>query len=174
MITIGSILGWFITRRAMSGVVRVTKAAVTIGQGNFSFRVPLGNEGKEIQNMVMALYDMVVIIELLMKELKDEDTIAVLKTEAKKRKESIEAYEAAERDDLVEVEKKELEIIETYLPEQMSEEEVEAKVKQIIDKIPEEERDFGKVMGMVMKELKGQADGQVVNQAVKNAKLVSL
>lgn len=71
MITIGSILGWFITRRAMSGVVRVTKAAVTIGQGNFSFRVPLGNEGKEIQNMVMAFNDMVVKIELLMKELKD-------------------------------------------------------------------------------------------------------
>ena len=55
----------------MSGVVRVTKAAIAIGQGNFSFRVPLGNEGKEIQNMVKAFNDMVVKIELLMKELKD-------------------------------------------------------------------------------------------------------
>jgi signal transduction histidine kinase len=71
MITIGSILGWFITRRAMSGVVRVTKAAIAIGKGNFSFRVPLGNEGNEIHNMVKAFNDMVTKIELLMKELKD-------------------------------------------------------------------------------------------------------
>jgi signal transduction histidine kinase len=71
IITIGSILGWLITRRAMSGVVRVTKAAIAIGKGNFSFRVPLGNEGIEIQNMVKAFNDMVAKIELLMKELKD-------------------------------------------------------------------------------------------------------
>jgi signal transduction histidine kinase len=71
MIIIGSMLGWFVTRRAMSGVLRVTKAAKTIGQGHFSFRVPLGHEGVEIQNMVEAFNDMAVKIELLMKELKD-------------------------------------------------------------------------------------------------------
>jgi len=103
----------------------------------------------------------------LMKALKDEEVINVLRSEAKKRKESIEAYEAAERDDLVKVEKEELEIIESYLPAQMSEEEVEKKVKEIFEKIPEDQRDFGKVMGMVMKELKGKADGAVVNKVVK-------
>jgi len=102
-----------------------------------------------------------------MKDLTDEDTVAVLKTEAKKRREAIESYEAGNREEMAQAEKAELEIIENYLPEQMSVEDVEAKVKEIVEKIPEEERDFGKVMGMVMKELKGQADGQVVNQAVK-------
>jgi signal transduction histidine kinase len=67
----GSILGWRITRKAMSGVVRVTKAADAIGKGNFSLRVPLGNEGSEIQNMVTAFNGMVEKIEMLMKELKD-------------------------------------------------------------------------------------------------------
>jgi len=102
-----------------------------------------------------------------MKDLKDEDTIAVLKTEAKKRKEAIESFEAGGREEMAQAENAELEIIESYLPEQMSAEDVEEAVKEIIEKIPEEERDFGKVMGMVMAELKGKADGQVVNQAVK-------
>jgi len=102
-----------------------------------------------------------------MNNLTDEDSIAVLKTEAKKRKEAMEAFEAGGRDEMAQAEKAELEIIESYLPEQMSEEDVEAKVKEIVEKIPEDQRDFGKVMGMVMKELKDQADGQIVNQAVK-------
>lgn len=102
-----------------------------------------------------------------MKELTEQDVIEVLKSEAKKRKEAIEAFEAGNRQEMAEAEKKELKIIEQYLPEQMSAKQIEAKVKEIIENIPEEQRDFGKVMGMAMKELKGKADGQTVNQAVK-------
>jgi hypothetical protein len=102
-----------------------------------------------------------------MKELTEQDVIEVLKSEAKKRKEAIEAFEAGNRQEMAEAEKKELKIIEQYLPKQMSAKQIEAKVKEIIENIPEEQRDFGKVMGMAMKELKGKADGQTVNQAVK-------
>ncbi len=102
-----------------------------------------------------------------MKDLTDEDSMAVLKTEAKKRKEAIESFESGGREEMAKAEKAELVIIEGYLPEQMSEEEVEKKIREVVEKIPEEERDFGKVMGMAMKELKGQADGQIVNQIVK-------
>ncbi|HUT22684.1 MAG TPA: GatB/YqeY domain-containing protein [Candidatus Bipolaricaulota bacterium] len=102
-----------------------------------------------------------------MKELTEEDAAAVLKTEAKKRRESIEAFEAGNRQEMADNEKAELAIIEKYLPQQMSVEETEAKVKEIIEKIKEGDRDFGKVMGLVMKEMKGQADGQVVSAAVK-------
>jgi len=102
-----------------------------------------------------------------MKDLSDDDQMAVLKTEAKKRKEAIESFQAGGREEMAQAEKAELEIIEGYLPEQMSEEDIEKKIKEVVDKIPEEERDFGKVMSMAMKELNGQADGQVVNQIVK-------
>jgi signal transduction histidine kinase len=71
MFTGGGALGLLLTRRAMSGVVRVTKAAAAIGKGNFSHRVPLGGEGTEIQNMVRAFNEMAVKIDTLMNELKD-------------------------------------------------------------------------------------------------------
>jgi len=81
-----------------------------------------------------------------MKDLSDDDQMAVLKTEAKKRKEAIESFQAGGREEMAQAEKAELEIIEGYLPEQMSEEDIEKKIKEVVDKIPEEERDFGKVM----------------------------
>jgi len=102
-----------------------------------------------------------------MKELTEQDVIEVLKSESKKRKEAIEAFEAGNRQEMAEAEKKELKIIEQYLPEQMSAKQIEAKVKGIVENIPEEQRDFGKVMRMAMKELKGKADGQTVNQTVR-------
>ncbi|MFZ5364853.1 MAG: GatB/YqeY domain-containing protein [Patescibacteria group bacterium] len=103
----------------------------------------------------------------LMKQLTDDEAIAVLKTEAKKRKEAIESFTAGGREEMAEAEKQELAIIESYLPAQMSAEALEEKVKALVEKIPADQRDFGKIMGLVMKELKGQADGQAVNQTLK-------
>lgn len=103
------------------------------------------------------------------KDLKDVGVEKILRTETKKIKDSISQYEKMERKDLVEEEKKQLEMLEKYLPELMSEGDikkvVEAKVSELeISSIKE----MGKLMGVVMKELNGKADGGVVRQIVQD------
>jgi len=101
--------------------------------------------------------------------LSEDEVIAVLKREQKKRKDSIEQYSSAGRSDLADTEKEELEIIKSYLPEEMSEEAVKEEVKKIISDFGDiAPSDFGKVMGRVMSELKGKADGSLVNKIVKS------
>jgi uncharacterized protein YqeY len=103
------------------------------------------------------------------REMTEEEEIALLKKQAKMRKESIELFEKAGRMELVEHEKAQLKIIEEYLPQEASEEEVSKIVSDIISKMGEvTEKDFGKVMGFVMKELKGKADGKLVQTVVKS------
>jgi len=97
-------------------------------------------------------------------ELSDEEVIAVLQKEAKKRREAIEIYGKAGRADLENKEKDELIIIESYLPPALSENELEAIVKSAISG---GETNFGKVMGSVMKEIAGRADSKVVTEIVK-------
>ncbi len=97
--------------------------------------------------------------------LEDKEILVVLQKEAKKRKDSIEAYEKGGRPELAASEKEELELIANYLPAQLSEEDVRAKVKEIISKA--ETTDFGPLMGQVMGQLKDQADGKLVQQIVK-------
>ncbi len=101
-------------------------------------------------------------------ELTDEEIYAVIQKSVKQRKESIEQYRSGGREDLVEKEQKELEILEKYLPEQLSEDELE----RIIDEaIKETEattlKDLGKVMRVVMPKVKGRADGKLVNEMVR-------
>ena len=103
------------------------------------------------------------------KELKDVGVEKVLRTETKKIKDSISQYEKMQRKDLVEEEKKQLDVLEKYLPELMSEEDikkiVEVKASELgISSIKE----MGKLMGIVMKELNGKADGGVVRQIVQD------
>ncbi len=102
------------------------------------------------------------------REMTEEDEIKLLTSAAKKRKDAIEQYRNAGREDLAEKEEAELKIIETYLPEQLSEEEIEAKVKEIAAKVgATEKKDFGKLMGAAMKELKGKADGNLIRKAAE-------
>lgn len=101
-------------------------------------------------------------------ELNDEEIIGVLSTEVKKRKDSIEAYQAGNRQDLVERETAEIRIIEKYLPAQMDEASVRAIIKEIISATgASSPAEFGKVMGAAMNKLKGRADGSLVQQLVK-------
>jgi uncharacterized protein YqeY len=106
-------------------------------------------------------------IALRKKELKEEETITVINREAKKRKEAILAYEKGGRQDLAEKEKRELAFLNNYLPEQLSEEEIKKSVQFIINKNKDGNLVFGRIMGEVMKEIKGRADGKIVNQVVK-------
>lgn len=97
-----------------------------------------------------------------------EEEMTALLAAAKKRKEAIEMYEKAGRNDLADQEKRELDIISTYLPKQMSREEVEEIVKKIIGDIgATSSKDFSKVMPVAMKDLKGKIDGKVVQEVVK-------
>jgi len=101
-------------------------------------------------------------------ELSNEDALAVLTKAAKQRKESIDQYTAGNRLDLVDVEKIELEIIESYLPTPMSEDEIIELIDNQINKVGATGmQDIGKVMGPIMGQLKGKADGSLVNKLVK-------
>ena len=97
-----------------------------------------------------------------------EEEVSSLLASAKRRKEAIEMYEKAGRNDLADQEKRELDIITAYLPKQMSREEVEILVQKIIGNIGATSlKDFSKVMPIAMKELKGKIDGKIVQEVVK-------
>lgn len=101
-------------------------------------------------------------------QLTDEEITEVIFSEVKKRKEAIVEFEKGKRQDLVEKERKEKEILKKYLPEQLSEEEIKKIAKEIIEKIKAEDmKDLGKVMGNLMPKLKGKAEGSLVSKIVK-------
>lgn len=104
-------------------------------------------------------------------ELTEEQELDVLTQLAKQRKDAINQYQNAGREDLAQQEAEELTIIEEYLPQQLSEAEVEAVIDELIAKVgASSPRDMGKVMGPAMKQLKGRANGSQV-QAIVKAKL---
>ena len=106
-------------------------------------------------------------IEKKGEELTEEDILGVLMSEAKKRKESIVEFEKGERNDLVEKEEKELEILKKYLPEQMGEDQITEEVKKTIEEVGAVgPQDTGKVMSVLMPKLKGKADGGMVSKVV--------
>ncbi|PIP15610.1 MAG: hypothetical protein CO003_01725 [Candidatus Portnoybacteria bacterium CG_4_8_14_3_um_filter_44_15] len=102
-------------------------------------------------------------------KINDEEALEVISSEVKKRKDSIEQFAQGGRSDLVEKEKKELEVLMKYLPEQISEDEIRKIVK---DKIEElnissgKSEAAGKLMGAIMPQLKGKADGSLVSKIV--------
>lgn len=101
-----------------------------------------------------------------MKSLSEEETLKVISSQAKQRKDSIEQFGKAGRNDLVDREKEELTIVESYLPDKMSDEDVR---KVVLAKISDagDDLNFGKVMGMVMKQLGQSADGQTVREILQ-------
>lgn len=100
--------------------------------------------------------------------LSEEEIIEVLARAVKQRKDSMEQFEKGNRPELAEKEKLEIEIISTYLPDQLSKEEITTKVQDIISKMgPISASDFGKIMGQVMIQLKGKADGAVVKIVIE-------
>lgn len=101
-------------------------------------------------------------------DLSDEDVISILSKEVKSRKESIDQYEEGGRGELAEKEAREVELIEQYLPEPLSEEELEDLIDEVIDQVGASDMsDMGKVMGKIMPEVRGRADGDTVNEKVR-------
>lgn len=101
-------------------------------------------------------------------EITPEAETKVLQKLVKQRKESAEIYKTQNRDDLYQVEMEELEVIEAYLPKQMSHDEVEVYLKEVIARVGATSvKDMGKVMGTANKELAGKADGRTISEVVK-------
>lgn len=101
-------------------------------------------------------------------ELNDEDVIGVIAKQIKTRKESIVEFEKGNRADLVEKTQAEIKILETYMPEQLSEEEVNKIIDEAIEQVnPQAPSDMGKIMGIVTPKLKGRADMSSVSKLVK-------
>ena len=101
--------------------------------------------------------------------LDDKETVKVLRKEVKKIQDSIAQFTTMGRQDLVDRETKQLEVLQEYLPKQMSEEEIKKVVKaKIVELEAEGMKDFGKVMGVVMKEIAEQAEGGIVKDIIES------
>ncbi len=100
--------------------------------------------------------------------LSDEEVIEVISSEVKKRKDAIVEFEKGKREDLVEKEKAEIEILQKYLPEQLTEEEIKKIVQEAINKTGAKEiKDMGRVMAEIIPQIKGKTDASLVSKIVK-------
>lgn len=103
----------------------------------------------------------------LKRDLTEDDILDVLSTEAKKRRDAAEQYREGDREELAEKEDTELEVIEKYLPKQLSDTEVAQMIDEVISEVgAETKRDMGKVMGPMMQKVKGRFDGSKVKDMV--------
>jgi len=101
-------------------------------------------------------------------QLDEQEVIKALKKEAKKRKDSIESFKQGGRQELAQQEQQELDIINTYLPQELGEDEIKKVVQEVVSNMGEiTPSDFGNIMKEVMAKLNGQADGKLVSQLVK-------
>jgi uncharacterized protein YqeY len=102
-------------------------------------------------------------------ELTDADVVGLIQKLIKQRKESMDIYSQAGRNDLADKEQKEMFVLMEYVPKQLTEEEVEEKVKSIIAETGASSmKDMGKVMGLATQRMKGLAEGKTISQIVKN------
>lgn len=132
-------------------------------------KTAMKNQDKERLSVIRMVKGAIQMSELNKKhELSDAEVIDVISKEIKTRKDSINEFKKGNREDLIEKTQKEIDILQTYLPKQLSEEELNEIIDKVFDKIkPESSKD----MGMVMKELKplinGKADMGIVSKIVK-------
>ncbi len=127
------------------------------------------NQNKERRDVLRLLQSAIKQVEIdTRKDVTADDVIDILQKEAKKRRETIADLTKAGRGNQVPQEEQELVIIEEFLPRQMTEEEVAAIVQAVIAEVGEvSPREIGKVIGPVMQQVKGQADGKLVSKIVR-------
>ena len=102
-------------------------------------------------------------------ELTEEAEIKVLQRLVKQRKESADIYTSQNRADLYQIETEEIEVIEKYLPKQLSQEELNGYIQGLITKLNVTSvKEMGKIMGVANKELSGKADGKAISETIKN------
>lgn len=127
-------------------------------------------EGKKERLSVIRMAKAAIINEekARIHELSDDEVLEVLSKEVKKRKDAKEEYERLGRGDKAEELQREIEVLQEYLPQQLSEEELEKIIKETIEEIGAKDlKDLGMVMKAVLPKVKGRADGKAVNALVK-------
>lgn len=100
------------------------------------------------------------------KELTDEEVVTLMQREIKKRKEAVEMFKKGKRDDLVKNEEAQMAAVHKFLPAQLSDEELNKIVDEVIVNVGED-RNMGKIIGLVMSKVKGKADGSAVSSLVR-------
>ncbi|MBP6143400.1 MAG: GatB/YqeY domain-containing protein [Proteocatella sp.] len=101
-------------------------------------------------------------------DVNDDDVIELIAKQLKQRKDALVEFEKAERDDLIAQTKAEIEILASYLPQQLTDEELEAVVRDAVAEVNAQSvKDMGKIMGKVMAVAKGRVDGKRINEMVK-------
>lgn len=127
------------------------------------------NQNKDLLNVVRMVKGAIQLEEIKVKHvLNDDEVITIIAREIKTRKESIKEFEKGGRADLVEKTEKEIELLNKYMPEQLSEEEIIKTVNDVFDELkPSSVSDMGKIMGKLTPILKGKADLGLVNKIVR-------
>lgn len=121
-----------------------------------------------LRGVQAAIMNEMVAKKINAEEMSDEDTLAIIRRLVKQRKDSIEQFTKGNRMDLVEAEKAEMEILEKYLPQMMSREDVKKVVEQKISEAGTiDKTKMGQFMGSIMKDLKGKADGMIVKEVIE-------
>lgn len=127
------------------------------------------NQNKDLLSVVRMVKGAIQMEEIKVKhELSDDEVIGIISREIKTRKESIKEFEKGGRTDLIEKTSKEVEILNKYMPKQMTEEEIDAVINDVFATVnPEKPSDMGKVMGAVTPLVKGKADMSLISAKIK-------
>ena len=128
------------------------------------------NQDKELLNVIRMVKGAIQLEEInLKRELNDEEVVTVISRQIKTRKETISELENSGRDELIEQTKKEIEILNKYMPIMMSEEEINKVLDPIFEEVkPVDVKDMGKIMGKASPLLKGTADMSLVSKLIKD------
>lgn len=132
-------------------------------------KTAMKNQDRETLKVIRMVKGSMQLLEIELKhELSDDEVIGVISKEIKTRRDSVKEFEKGNRNDLVEETLAEIEILEKYLPEQLSDEEIENILSDVFNKVsPKGMQDMGKIMGMVTPLVKGKADLGMVSSKVK-------
>ena len=140
----------------VAGVLRMALSTITSKEKEKRYKISKEKEGLSEEKLISE------------SELSDEQVIEVLFSEIKKRRDAILLYEKGSRLELAEKEKKEIEILKKYLPEQLSQEDLKKLVEESINKVGAKEiKDTGKIMADLMPKVKGKADNSKISQIIK-------
>ena len=126
-------------------------------------------QDKELLSVIRMVKGAMQLEEInLKRELNDDEVISVIQKQIKTRKESIEEFKKANRNDLIEKTSKEVEILNKYMPEQLSNEEINKIIDEAFELIkPTSMKDMGKIMGEINPKIKGKADMSYVSSTIK-------
>ena len=132
-------------------------------------KTAMKNQDKETLSVIRMVKGSMQLLEIdLHRELNDDEVIGVISKEIKIRKDSVKEFERGNRQDLVDATNNEIRILEAYLPEQLSEDEINKIIDDVFNKInPTAMQDMGKIMGMLTPLVKGKADMGTVSSKVR-------